>query len=113
MLVYVLSIHFQSVNQVQLSKSFGRTCFGSKGLRDTLSANILESGRGLAYTSKSYSMYSLYYIYISVPHNRMAPVVQAWIEAVTGERVVGPFGDALRDGVVICKVIERACMFYI
>ncbi|CAN0316678.1 unnamed protein product [Ectocarpus sp. 8 AP-2014] len=31
---------------------------------------------------------------------------RAWIEAVTGERVVGPFGDALRDGVVICKLVN-------
>ncbi|CAM9095729.1 unnamed protein product [Ectocarpus fasciculatus] len=29
-----------------------------------------------------------------------------WIEAVTGERVVGPFGDALRDGVFICKLVN-------
>ncbi|CAM9131234.1 unnamed protein product [Ectocarpus sp. 13 AM-2016] len=31
---------------------------------------------------------------------------RAWIEAVTGERVVGPFGDALRDGVNICKLVN-------
>jgi len=35
------------------------------------------------------------------------PATQAWIEAVTNEPVTGPFGDALRSGVTLCKVREQ------
>lgn len=34
------------------------------------------------------------------------PHLQGWIEAVTEEPVIGTFGDALRDGVQLCKLIN-------
>jgi len=37
----------------------------------------------------------------------MAAEVMAWIEEVLGEKLNGAFEDVLKDGIVLCKLINK------
>jgi len=37
---------------------------------------------------------------------RLEADVRQWIEAVTRDRIVGDFGDALKNGIILCKLIN-------